>query len=109
MMVSSNALKAVVALGCIAAASVAAPSAAEARVFFAVGVGVPLFYPPFVYPPYYYGPPVVYPPAPVVYGGAPTAPSAAAQTWYYCDNPAGYFPSVQSCSVPWRPVQPPAK
>jgi len=31
-------------------------------------------------------------------------PSAAAQTRYYCDNPAGYFPAVQSCSGQWRPV-----
>lgn len=110
MMVSSNALKAIAALGCLAAASVAAPSPAEARVFVGVDVGVPFFYPPVVVAPpvaYPYAYPYAYPPpAPAAY--AP-APAAAAPTWYYCDNPAGYYPNVQSCSVQWRPVQPPAK
>ena len=26
------------------------------------------------------------------------------QSYYYCDNPQGYYPSVQSCSTPWREV-----
>lgn len=29
------------------------------------------------------------------------------QMWYYCDNPAGYYPYVPSCSTPFRAV--PAK
>lgn len=24
--------------------------------------------------------------------------------WYYCSNPAGYYPYVQSCGTPWQPV-----
>lgn len=26
--------------------------------------------------------------------------------WYYCDNPAGYYPYVKSCRGPWRAVTP---
>jgi hypothetical protein len=26
--------------------------------------------------------------------------------WYYCSNPAGYYPYVQSCRGPWRAVSP---
>jgi hypothetical protein len=26
--------------------------------------------------------------------------------WYYCNNPAGYYPYVRSCHGPWEPVQP---
>ncbi|HUH83188.1 MAG TPA: hypothetical protein VLX85_01185, partial [Stellaceae bacterium] len=78
-------------------------SAAQARVFVGIGVGVP-FYP--YYPPaYYYPPPVVYVPPPVY--AAPAAPAYVQQPtsqWYYCDNPQGYYPTVQSCSTGWRPV-----
>jgi hypothetical protein len=79
---------------------------AEARGFFAVGIGVPLF------PPYYaYPPPVVYAPPPVVYTpppvyAAPVVVQQPTQYWYYCDNPAGYYPYVPSCPTPWRPVTP---
>src|ERR1700761_5069172 len=44
----------------------------------------------------------VTPPATVA---APPA-AAAPQMWYYCDNPAGYYPYVQTCSQPFRPVAP---
>lgn len=27
-------------------------------------------------------------------------------SWYYCNNPPGYYPYVQQCRGPWRPVQP---
>ena len=37
--------------------------------------------------------------APVV---APNPPSY----WFYCAEPAGYYPYVQTCSKPWIPVQP---
>ena len=40
------------------------------------------------------------------------APSAPANpppvTWFYCTQPAGYFPYVQSCSRPWVRVVPDA-
>jgi hypothetical protein len=32
------------------------------------------------------------------------APAAAAQVWYYCDNPPGYYPYVQQCSTQFREV-----
>lgn len=32
------------------------------------------------------------------YGGA-------AQYWYYCQNPPGYYPYIQRCSVNWQPVR----
>ena len=35
---------------------------------------------------------------------APEAP--AASYWYYCTQPAGYYPYVQNCSQPWMRVVP---
>ncbi len=54
------------------------------------------------YYPYAYYPPPVYQ-APVV---MPQAPATAAQSsfWYYCANPKGYYPYVQSCQGAWQPV-----
>ena len=37
-------------------------------------------------------------------GAAPPPAAAAAPTYYWCDNPRGYYPAVQSCLIPWRPV-----
>ena len=102
---------AALALGTLALAGLVSPPA-QARVFVGVGIGVPWYYPPPYYP--YYAPPaVVYAPPPVVYaqptyvappasGPAPTA----AQYWYYCDNPQGYYPYVAQCNSAWRPVAP---
>jgi hypothetical protein len=96
--------------GLVLAASLGAAPAAAGHVFVGVGVGVPL-YPP----PYYYGyppPPVVYAPPPVVYSPPPVVVTPAVpayvqqptQTWYYCDNPQGYYPYVNSCNSGWRQV-----
>lgn len=30
----------------------------------------------------------------------------ATQLWYYCPNPAGYYPHIASCSQQWVPVDP---
>jgi hypothetical protein len=30
--------------------------------------------------------------------------SYASQYWYYCQNPAGYYPYVQQCTTNWQPV-----
>ena len=38
------------------------------------------------------------------YQPIPAPPPPAQQFWYYCDNPAGYFPYVKSCNQPYRPV-----
>jgi hypothetical protein len=64
--------------------------------FFGLGVGavatVPLWYPPAVAYPVYVDP--GYPPPAPVY-------------WYYCQNPAGYYPYVAECPGGWVPVVPP--
>lgn len=72
-------------------------------------VGVPLG--AALYP--YYPPDVVAVPSPqVVYVERnPTLPAGGtvplpAGWWYYCPNPAGYYPYVQSCFQPWQPVEP---
>lgn len=52
--------------------------------------------------------------APVVVNTAPAAPVIvqpaaevpASSYWYYCTQPAGYFPYVQQCSQPWMKVVP---
>ena len=91
----------------VAAGAAMAPHAAQARVF--VGFG----FSPFYFPaPYYYGPPpVVYVPPPMAYAPPPVMYIAPPQqSYYYCDNPKGYYPSVQSCANGWRqvPATPPA-
>lgn len=59
------------------------------------------FYPAAVYPyPDPYQPPIVM-----------VAPSEEApQYWYYCSDPAGYYPYVAQCSTGWQrvPANPPA-
>ena len=53
-------------------------------------------------PPIYVGPPVaVY--APPAYYSAPSVPTY----WYYCQNPAGYYPYVSQCPRGWLTVVPP--
>jgi hypothetical protein len=94
---------------------------AGARVFVGFGFGFP-YYPapyygyPYYYPdPYYYAypPPAVYAPPPVIYTPPPVVSTPGApppQSWYYCDDPKGYYPYVASCSTAWRqvPAIPPA-
>jgi hypothetical protein len=55
----------------------------------------PGYAPPGYAPPGYGQPP---PPPPQPQGLAPP------QYWYYCDNPAGYYPYVQTCPSQFRPV-----
>ena len=67
------------------------------------GYPYPYYY-PYYYPPYpaYYAPPPSPPAqAPVQATGAPPQ-----QSWYYCDNPQGYYPYVTDCSSAWRQVTP---
>jgi hypothetical protein len=54
---------------------------------------------PYAYP--YAYPPVVTVPSTRVY----VQPSAPA-SWYYCDNPQGYYPYVPQCPGGWRAVAP---
>ena len=102
-------LKSALAISAIALGGLAlAPVPAAARVF--VHIGVPLCCGPYYYypppPVVYYPPPVYYAPPPVVYAPppAPTPVAPQAQTWYYCDNPQGYYPYVSSCQSGWRQV-----
>lgn len=67
--------------------------------------GMWYFYPAPVYPyPNPYEPPVVLveqaPPAPPPVAAPPAPP----QYWYYCQNPAGYYPYVAKCRGPWQAV-----
>lgn len=80
-----------------------------------LGYGVPY---PYAYP-YAAGYPFAY--APVVINAAPVTqtyiqqepvaeaviqPAPTVNYWYYCTQPAGYFPYVQNCEQPWVKVIP---
>ncbi len=61
--------------------------------------GMWYFYPAAVYPyPDPYQPPVV------------NVPPVAPQYWYYCSDPAGYYPYLSHCALGWQkvPATPPA-
>ncbi len=89
----------------LALGAMLSPRPAEARVFVGFGFGVPLYGPWYAPPPFAYGPPVVYAPPRVVYAPPADATFAPApQSWYYCDNPRGYYPYVTACAGGWRPV-----
>ena len=88
--------------------------------YYSFSFGFPFYY-PYAYPYAYPYPAYSYYPPAYGYGyGAPSysAPMNTAQApagpppqqnWYYCENPHGYYPYVQSCSSGWHavPVQPP--
>ena len=90
--------------------AIALATPASARIFVGFGfrpvIAPPVFYAP--RPVFYAPPPVVYAPPPVVVQPAYTSQPAAASTWYFCDNPRGYYPNVTACSTGWRevPAQP---
>jgi hypothetical protein len=66
------------------------------------------------YDPFYYQPrtivierelPVyIQQPAAAAAPNVPIAPTT--QVWFYCPNPAGYYPHVQNCPEPWVSVDP---
>lgn len=61
--------------------------------------------------PYYYEPRTVIierePPVYIQRTQPAVAPAPAAPTtWYYCENPAGYYPYVQNCNQQWVSVAP---
>ena len=103
-MVSRIAAKAVLVVLGLALVGVIGTGDAAARthVFLGFGLGAPVY--PYYPPPYYtYPPPVVYAPAPV-YVAPPPVVYQTPQSWYYCDNPKGYYPYVTSCATEWRQV-----
>ena len=100
----------------VASSFALAATPAAARVVVGFGFGFPVVPAPWYYAP----PPVVYAPPPVVYAPPPVVVSPPpqpayvsqpTQTWYYCDNPKGYYPYVATCSGAWRqvPAQPPSE
>jgi hypothetical protein len=38
------------------------------------------------------------------YYGYDTGQPSTAQTWYYCSDPAGYYPYVAQCNTGWQTV-----
>jgi hypothetical protein len=98
-----------IAIVALAAAAALASGAALAhgRVFFGVGIGVPLwgpaYYPYGYYPPYYYEPrTVVVPAQPQRY----IEQSQPADAWYYCAESKAYYPYVKDCPGGWQRVSP---
>jgi len=65
------------------------------------------YYPyPYDYGYYSYDPyPAYVPSAPLTYEERAPEPSSNSY-WYYCTDPAGYYPYVRSCSKPWMQVLP---
>lgn len=56
-----------------------------------------------LYPPEVYAAPQPYlPPAPVYPASSGEGPSQP--IWYYCQNPMGYYPTVQNCNTDWQAV-----
>ena len=49
-------------------------------------------------------PPVYVEQNPPVQAAPPAQTAPQAQFWYYCRNPAGYYPYVPNCSVDWQKV-----
>jgi len=82
----------------------ATPSLAWWRGGVWIGPGVVVVPPP-VYVPSYPAPVVVEQPAPVYQ----EQPQTAQQVWYYCQDPAGYYPYVKQCPHGWQPVSPTPK
>lgn len=64
------------------------------------------YYDPFP-PPYYYAPRtvIIEQEPPVYIQRAPTS-GPTPTVWYYCPEPAGYYPHVPTCSRAWVPVDP---
>jgi hypothetical protein len=83
---------------------------------WAWGYGDPHAY-PYPYGLAYINPPLVIQasPAPQVWiqqeaaaAAAPEQNAPATSYWYYCTQPAGYYPYVQNCTQPWLKVIPQA-
>ena len=90
----------------------AVPGYARVSVFIGPGIVFPFgpfwapYWEPYAYP-YAYPPVVVAPPPPVyVQPSPPVAAPPPPSYWYYCENPAGYYPYVPQCPGGWREVLP---
>lgn len=98
----------------------AAPAQAHDHVRWSIGIGVPMYgyggggwyggdrdwdSPGWYGPGWAYAPPVVVqsPPQRVEVQNLPLGP-APPSYWYYCSNPAGYYPQIASCPAGWAQV-----
>ena len=85
----------------VAGALVTAPFVIVGSAIAAATPPVVVSAPPVVRPAPMMAPPPMMAPAPMM-ASAPVAPSY----WYYCQNPAGYYPYVSQCPGGWLPVVP---
>jgi hypothetical protein len=70
------------------------------------GHGAVIIVPPLLAAPYYAYPwPEAMPPAPMGFIGQDEYGNTISY-WYWCDSPAGYYPTIQNCLSGWRAVQP---
>jgi hypothetical protein len=88
----------------------------RSRVVIGIGIGPVWGYTPYpyygpYYPPAYYPPPTVVVQQPPVYvqqqSATPTEPGSD-NSWYYCNDPKGYYPYIKTCPGGWQPVAPQA-
>jgi hypothetical protein len=49
---------------------------------------------------------IIYDPVDTAIAAQPSPEPALVSYWYYCTDPAGYYPYVQNCTKPWIPVAP---
>ena len=98
------------------AAGWTAPAQAHDRVRWRIGIGVPVYgygwggwyggwQPGWYGPAWAYAPPIVMqaPPQRVEVQNLPLGP-APPSYWYYCSNPAGYYPQIATCPGGWAQV-----
>jgi hypothetical protein len=103
-------MKKLAILALAAAAALASGSAlARGRVFFGVGIGVPLWGAPYYpyypyYDPYYYGTRTVVVPAQPTRYIEQSSPESG--YWYYCADAKAYYPYVKDCPAGWQRVSP---
>jgi len=96
-----------IALSLVAMGALSLSSAASARVDLAIGLGLPLFYPP---APVYVAPQPIYAPPPVYYGPQPgyvvPPPAVAYPAPAYVAPPPAYYPPPPPPGY-WRHQYPP--
>jgi hypothetical protein len=94
----------------IVVALLAVCSIQPAQAYWRGGIWIDPWYVPYYYPAPYYPaqPPVVIEQQPAMQAQPEEPPQPVQQYWYYCPNPAGYYPYVKHCPTPWMKVVPSA-
>jgi hypothetical protein len=62
--------------------------------------------PPYIPAPVYVPQTYVQPPVIVTQAAPAPAPVSAQNWWYYCAQPAGYYPYIRACPTGWTKVSP---